>query len=236
MVGNVALELENWSLALEKFVRIRYICAFFFLYFCSCIIIFKKKIDGRHVSVFEVFSQVVTSVYYRSVYEQLQTVSSGAVRTLLQERIDEADPFIRFCRRNLERQGEAAFAESLEAASRDLLDLEMTHAGAAHDMLKAKLDRVLADTRKSGPVSSETVEWLGRSITIKGDRLRQSLVTARTTHHRLKQLASSAAVSERMALFDKVLAAYNDALSQLRSESEVVHTDFLFYSTGRKRS
>mmetsp|Transcript_32750 Transcript_32750/g.74811 ORF Transcript_32750/g.74811 Transcript_32750/m.74811 type:complete len:593 (+) Transcript_32750:2-1780(+) len=152
----------------------------------------------------------------RTVYESLTKLVSEADKELCKQRLEEVEPSIRYCTYNLQRQGQGQVAVDLERASRELLDMRQSSSGAGFDMLKAKLEGVLSDTRKAQAESLTDITWLGKTAVVENDKFRESVLAAREYTYALEK-ATDSNVEARMALYDKTLMSYTDALSALRS-------------------
>ncbi|TVU25631.1 hypothetical protein EJB05_28134 [Eragrostis curvula] len=144
----------------------------------------------------------------RAVYEELGKYGSIENQLLCRQRVEEVEPMIGFCSRKLG-------GSSLQEA--ELLDME--NEGPANDLLKAKMEAVLSETRSQQAASMTDFYWLGRRFPITNAKTRVSILKAQQLERDLKGAASeSIAADKKLAIFDKIFSAYHDARSCIRND------------------
>lgn len=145
----------------------------------------------------------------RAVYEELGKYGDLENQVLCRERVEELEPSIRYC---LHKIGES----NLQAS--DLLQIgEME--GPALDLFKAKLEAVMAEARSQQAASMTEFDWLGHRFPISNAKTRVAILKAQELEKDLHdQAAGSLAAEKRLAIFDKIFAAYHEARSSIRSD------------------
>ncbi|KAL6875568.1 hypothetical protein ACP4OV_013081 [Aristida adscensionis] len=144
----------------------------------------------------------------RAVYEELGKYGSIENQLLCRQRIEEVEPMIDFCSHKLG-------GSSLQ--TRELLDMEKE--GPANDLLKAKMEAVLSETRSQQAASMTEFNWLGRRFPITNAKTRVSILKAQQLERDLSGAASeSVAADKKLAIFDKIFSAYHDARSCIRND------------------
>lgn len=147
----------------------------------------------------------------RTVYDELSKVSEADEAKVFLRRIDEIDPSIRYCQYNLAKlAGDAGGRES----NNILLQMQQSSAsGATSDILKAKLDRVLAEQKKEA--GGMDVTWLGLSVPVLSVACHQMISTAQRRHD---ELAGAEGTEGKLELFDKMLMQLEDAKGIIRDD------------------
>ncbi|XP_062182646.1 uncharacterized protein LOC133886813 isoform X2 [Phragmites australis] len=144
----------------------------------------------------------------RAVYEELGKYGSIENQLLCRQRIEEVEPMIDFCSHKLG-------GSSLQ--SHGLLDMEKE--GPANDLLKAKMEAVLSETRSQQAASMTEFNWLGRRFPITNAKTRVSILKAQQLERDLNGAATeSVAADKKLAIFDKIFSAYHDAQSCIRND------------------
>ncbi|WVZ60135.1 hypothetical protein U9M48_010193 [Paspalum notatum var. saurae] len=139
----------------------------------------------------------------RAIYEELGKYGSIENQLLCRQRIEEVEPMIDFCSHKLG-------GSSLQA--HELLD-------TANDLLKAKMEAVLSETRSQQAASMTEFNWLGRRFPITNAKTRVSILKAQQLERDLNGAATeSVAADKKLAIFDKIFSAYHDARSCIRSD------------------
>ncbi|CAN6166737.1 unnamed protein product [Urochloa humidicola] len=139
----------------------------------------------------------------RAVYEELGKYGSIENQLLCRQRIEEVEPMIDFCSHKLG-------GSSLQA--HELLD-------TANDLLKAKMEAVLSETRSQQAASMTEFNWLGRRFPITNAKTRVSILKAQQLEKDLNGSATeSIAADKKLGIFDKIFSAYHDARSCIRND------------------
>ena len=97
----------------------------------------------------------------RTIYEKMGNLGDPEEQELYRERVNEIDTSLRYCHFN-QNGGTIDDIKTL---------VELTHSqqGASYDLLNAKLESVLQETRKKQS-SMEKISWKGRTVAIKSDK------------------------------------------------------------------
>ncbi|KAL7603464.1 uncharacterized protein LOC111892260 [Lactuca sativa] len=145
----------------------------------------------------------------RVVYEELGKYGDLENQVLCRERVEELEPSIRYC---LHKIGES----NLQAS-------ELVHIGEiegpALDLFKAKLEAVMDEARSQQAASMTEFHWLGHRFPISNAKTRVSILKAQELEKELNDRKEGALPSEkRLAVFDKIFAAYHEARSSIRSD------------------
>ncbi|CAD6217168.1 unnamed protein product [Miscanthus lutarioriparius] len=139
----------------------------------------------------------------RAIYEELGKYGSIENQLLCRQRIDELEPMIDFCSHKLG-------GSYLQA--HELLE-------TANDLLKAKMEAVLSETRSQQAASMTEFNWLGRTFPITNAKTRVSILKAQQLERDLSGAATeSVAADKKLAIFDKIFSAYHDARSCIRND------------------
>nr|CAD7264171.1 unnamed protein product [Timema shepardi] len=107
------------------------------------------------------------------VYEKLATALPEEDQILYKQRVEELSPSLRYCAYNIGDDG----------AMDDLLELRSHGQG---DLL-ANLDTLMAQTRERGTEVVSEVEWRGRSVPAKPERVRLFLLSEKEAEKSLKR-------------------------------------------------
>lgn len=145
----------------------------------------------------------------RAVYEELGKYGDLDNQVLCRERVEELEPSIRYC---LHKIGES----NLQAS--ELVQIgEME--GPALDLFKAKLEAVMAEARSEQAASMTEFHWLGHRFPISNAKTRVSILKAQELEKDLHgQMEDSLPAEKRLAIYDKIFAAYHEARSCIRSD------------------
>ncbi|XP_047337601.1 signal recognition particle subunit SRP68 [Impatiens glandulifera] len=145
----------------------------------------------------------------RAVYEELGKYGDLENQVLCRERVEELGPSIQYC---LHKVGQSDLKTS------DLMHIgEME--GPALDLFKAKLEAVMAEARSQQAVSMTEFHWLGHIFPIANAKTRVSILKAQELEKDLHgQNADSVPQEKKLAIFDKVFAAYSEARTSIRND------------------
>ncbi|KAL5982923.1 hypothetical protein ACLOJK_017002 [Asimina triloba] len=145
----------------------------------------------------------------RAVYEELGKYGDVENQILCRERVEELEPSIRYC---LHKVGESSLQTS------ELLDVGKME-GPALDLFKAKLEAVMAEARSQQAASMTEFHWLGHRFPITNAKTRVSILKAQELEKGLHDSAVDSLPSEKkLAIFDKIFAAYHEARSCIRND------------------
>lgn len=136
----------------------------------------------------------------RAIYERLAHAMAGeADRSLFLQRLDELSPSLRYCAYNI---GD-------ESAAADLQRMRLQGA------VSADLDHLVAQTREKQARSLSEVEWLGRRLPVRQEKVRLFLCAAREVP---KEADQAPDLDARIALLERVLLDCKDAIQVVREE------------------
>ncbi|XP_058107557.1 uncharacterized protein LOC131251074 isoform X2 [Magnolia sinica] len=145
----------------------------------------------------------------RAVYEELGKYGDIENQVLCRERVEELEPSIRYC---LHKVGESSLQTS------ELLDVGKME-GPALDLFKAKLEAVMAEARSQQAASMTEFYWLGHRFPITNAKTRVSILKAQELEKGLHESVADSLPSEKkLAIFDKIFAAYHEARSCIRND------------------
>lgn len=145
----------------------------------------------------------------RAVYEELGKYGDLENQALCRERVEELEPSIRYC---LHKIGESNLQTS------ELVRIgEME--GPALDLFRAKLEAVMSEARSQQAASMTEFHWLGHRFPISNAKTRVSILKAQELEKDVHgPKADSLPADKRLAIFDKIFAAYNEARSCIRND------------------
>ncbi|KAG6410646.1 hypothetical protein SASPL_128711 [Salvia splendens] len=145
----------------------------------------------------------------RAVYEELGKYGDLENQVLCRERVEELEPSIRYC---LHKVGESNIKTS------ELVQIgEME--GPALDLFKAKLEAVMAEARSQQAASLTEFHWLGHRFPISNAKIRVAILKAQELEKDTNGPgADSVPAEKKLAIFDKIFAAYSEARSCIRND------------------
>ncbi|XP_055825731.1 uncharacterized protein LOC129894196 [Solanum dulcamara] len=145
----------------------------------------------------------------RAVYEELGKYGDLENQVLCRERVEELEPSIRYC---LHKIGESNLQTS------ELVSIgEME--GPALDLFKAKLEAAMAEARSQQAASMTEFHWLGNKFPISNAKTRVSILKAQELEKDIHgSTADSLPAEKKLALYDKIFAAYHEARSCIRND------------------
>ncbi|EPS71806.1 hypothetical protein M569_02946 [Genlisea aurea] len=148
----------------------------------------------------------------RAVYEELGKYGDLDNQVLCRERVEELEPSIRYC---LHKIGES----NLETS--DLVHLgEME--GPALDLFRAKLEAVMAEARSQQVASMTEFHWLGHRFPISSPKTKVALLKAQELERDVSSPSGDSIHPEKkLAIFEKMFAAYSEARSCIRNDLAV---------------
>eukprot|EP01098_Paradermamoeba_levis_P010075 TRINITY_DN4217_c0_g4_i1.p1 TRINITY_DN4217_c0_g4~~TRINITY_DN4217_c0_g4_i1.p1 ORF type:complete len:418 (-),score=149.04 TRINITY_DN4217_c0_g4_i1:22-1275(-) len=92
------------------------------------------------------------------------------------------------------------------------------------ESLKTKLEDVLEEARKVQVLTMRQIEWRGKTVEIKTDKLRNLILNCQQIAFDLEKFTTTAAtateanVDKMMELYDKLLVGYSDAVRMMKDE------------------
>uniref|UniRef100_A0A2P2KPY7 Signal recognition particle subunit SRP68 n=1 Tax=Rhizophora mucronata TaxID=61149 RepID=A0A2P2KPY7_RHIMU len=145
----------------------------------------------------------------RAVYEELGKYGDLENQVLCHARVEELEPSIRYCRHQIG-------GSNLQTS--ELLQIgEME--GPALDLFKAKLEAVMDEARSQQAASLTDFHWLGHKFPISNAKTRVAILKAQDLEKDVHgPAADSLPAEKRLAIFDKIFAAYHEARGCIRSD------------------
>ncbi|KAM9296495.1 signal recognition particle subunit SRP68 [Gastrophryne carolinensis] len=140
----------------------------------------------------------------KTIYEKLASAFTEEQAVLYNQRVDEISPNIRYCAYNI---GD-------KSAMDDLMQMRL-RSGGAEGLLADKLETLITQTRAKQAATMSEVEWRGRTVPVKIDKVRIFLLGLSDTESAIAQ-AEDAETKER--LFESVLSECRDAIQVVREE------------------
>lgn len=154
----------------------------------------------------------------RTVYEQLSKLKGDMEQqALCRERVEELEPSIRYCEYNLKRAGKSGDSYS------DLRDLDSVDS-PGDDLLKSKLESVLAEERTRQAEKMSELSWQGKDLPVRNNTTRLSILNAQALVKQLEQIDDNKH-EKKMGIYDKCFIQYNDAKRQIRDDLSLVSSD-----------
>ncbi|KAG8446162.1 hypothetical protein GDO86_013856 [Hymenochirus boettgeri] len=140
----------------------------------------------------------------KTIYEKLASAFTEELAVLYNQRVDEISPNIRYCAYNI---GD-------KTAMDELMQMRL-RTGGTEGMLAEKLEALITQTRAKQAATMSEVEWRGRSVPVKIDRVRIFLLGLADNEAAIAQ-AEDEETKER--LFETVLSECRDAIQSVREE------------------
>ncbi|XP_077107895.1 signal recognition particle subunit SRP68 [Ranitomeya variabilis] len=140
----------------------------------------------------------------KTIYEKLASAFTEEQSVLYNQRVDEISPNIRYCAYNI---GD-------KTAMNELMQMRL-RGGGAEGLLAEKLEALISQTRAKQAATMSEVEWRGRTIPVKIDKVRIFLLGLADTESAISQ-AEDEEAKER--LFESVLSECRDAIQSVREE------------------
>uniref|UniRef100_A0A8C5RA52 Signal recognition particle subunit SRP68 n=1 Tax=Leptobrachium leishanense TaxID=445787 RepID=A0A8C5RA52_9ANUR len=140
----------------------------------------------------------------KTIYEKLASAFTEEQAVLYNQRVEEISPNIRYCAYNI---GD-------KTAINELMQMRL-RPGGAEGLLAEKLEALISQTRAKQAATMSEVEWRGRTVPVKIDKVRIFLLGLADTEAAIKQ-ADDEETKER--LFESVLSECRDAIQGVREE------------------
>jgi signal recognition particle subunit SRP68 len=151
-----------------------------------------------------------------SIYEELGKLGSVEQQDLFETQVTDLKPNIRYCKYNLDLQGDGA-------SSADLVQM-----ARGNTMLQSKLDAVMEASRKQEAESMHDVDWRGAKLPVRDEQIRVLLLKAQEKTTELDQCE----VGEKEGCYLEIFSAYDDVMKAVLSEQgkmEKMKVCFVFY-------
>ncbi len=116
-----------------------------------------------------------------SIYKQLGQVSDLELRSLCDDRAAELALFVTFCASRLKR---------LDPSAASLLSMQGQAAAATSSILQAKLQAVMDASLKSQTTVMRTVEWQGKHLEVRSEKLRLLLLESLSINNNIRDILS----------------------------------------------
>ena len=141
----------------------------------------------------------------RTIYDQLGKGGKDfRQKEMYSKRIQkDLEPSIRFCQYNL--------SKDTKELSSIVDDIE----NVALDLLKSKLDDVLEESRKKQVETLEEIEFLGKKVHLKNDKIKRNIIQIEGNNLELEKSTDN---DSKLKIFDKILFTYSDVLSMIKDD------------------
>ncbi|XP_004394369.1 PREDICTED: signal recognition particle subunit SRP68 isoform X2 [Odobenus rosmarus divergens] len=140
----------------------------------------------------------------KTIYEKLASAFTEEQAVLYNQRVEEISPNIRYCAYNIGDQ--SAISELMQMRLRS---------GGTEGLLAEKLEALITQTRAKQAATMSEVEWRGRTVPVKIDKVRIFLLGLADNEAAIAQ-AESEETKER--LFESMLSECRDAIQAVREE------------------
>uniref|UniRef100_A0A2I3TQ59 Signal recognition particle subunit SRP68 n=1 Tax=Pan troglodytes TaxID=9598 RepID=A0A2I3TQ59_PANTR len=140
----------------------------------------------------------------KTIYEKLASAFTEEQAVLYNQRVEEISPNIRYCAYNIGDQ----------SAINELMQMRL-RSGGTEGLLAEKLEALITQTRAKQAATMSEVEWRGRTIPVKIDKVRIFLLGLADNEAAIVQ-AESEETKER--LFESMLSECRDAIQVVREE------------------
>uniref|UniRef100_A0A7N5P4F4 Signal recognition particle subunit SRP68 n=1 Tax=Ailuropoda melanoleuca TaxID=9646 RepID=A0A7N5P4F4_AILME len=140
----------------------------------------------------------------KTIYEKLASAFTEEQAVLYNQRVEEISPNIRYCAYNIGDQ----------SAINELMQMRL-RSGGTEGLLAEKLEALITQTRAKQAATMSEVEWRGRTVPVKIDKVRIFLLGLADNEAAVAQ-AESEETKER--LFESMLSECRDAIQAVREE------------------
>uniref|UniRef100_A0A8C4WSL0 Signal recognition particle subunit SRP68 n=1 Tax=Gopherus evgoodei TaxID=1825980 RepID=A0A8C4WSL0_9SAUR len=140
----------------------------------------------------------------KTIYEKLASAFTEEQAVLYNQRVEEISPNIRYCAYNIGDQ--SAISELMQMRLRS---------GGTEGLLAEKLESLITQTRAKQAATMSEVEWRGRTVPVKIDKVRIFLLGLADNEAAIAQ-AEGEETKER--LFESLLSECRDAIQAVREE------------------
>ncbi|XP_057311707.1 signal recognition particle subunit SRP68-like [Hydractinia symbiolongicarpus] len=141
----------------------------------------------------------------RSIYEKLAgAFMDEGMKAMYMQRVDEISPNIRYCAYNLGQGG------------MDINELmKMRSSAVGQDMLAAKIDAAIQETREKLASSFGEVTWRNKTVPIRNEKARVFILRYEDKDSELNRQST---FEEKMEVFDNLMMGSKDALQGIKDE------------------
>lgn len=141
----------------------------------------------------------------RSIYEKLAgAFMDETTKALYLQRVEEIGPNIRYCAYNLGQGG---------TDINDLMKMRLSAVG--QDMLAAKIDAAIAQTREKLASSFGEVTWQGKTVPIRNEKVRVFILRIQDQDQEIERQVQ---FDDKMEVFDNLLMECKDVLQVVKDE------------------
>ncbi|KAG8190077.1 hypothetical protein JTE90_023049 [Oedothorax gibbosus] len=140
----------------------------------------------------------------QTIYEKLSEALNEDEVILYKQRVEELIPNIRYCAYNI---GD-------ETAINDLMKMRLS-GKTGEDMLAGDLDHLIAQTREKQAVTLSEVEWRGRKIPVRHEKIRLFLLNVQDIQTQVDQASE---IQVKIDAYERLLLDCKDALQVVRDE------------------
>lgn len=134
----------------------------------------------------------------RTIYESLSQAVGEEEGNLFRQKMDEIAPSLRFCAYNIG-----------DASRQDLMALRDEGSGGAD------LDSLISQTREQQAATLQDVEWRGRKMAVKHEKVRLFLLSYQESGQELARAQSNEA---KVSVYESLLLDCKDAVQALRDD------------------
>jgi len=149
----------------------------------------------------------------RATYEALSEIGNSEQRVLCLTRIQQIEPSIRYCK-YLQSPEEKAAAITVEDAD---------------ELLKAKIENLLQESRKTKAASIEHIQWGSEKIRLKNETVKVALLKLNEAQKHLEgcltKRTGSEDTKEVESVFDSVSSPIDEALGELHRDLKNLGAD-----------
>lgn len=157
----------------------------------------------------------------RTICKELCRISTSDMVHLYTQVVEEVEPSIRFCAYNLKRLGQSSGSADDgmddDGGVEDLLEDDGKE-GVQSDILRSKLEAVMAEARAKQAESFDALDVLGERVPIKSDKVRVAIVASRSKLGEIEAEAKKPAPEGLLEKYDELFVTFNDALEGVRSD------------------
>uniref|UniRef100_A0A8C0IA97 Signal recognition particle subunit SRP68 n=1 Tax=Bubo bubo TaxID=30461 RepID=A0A8C0IA97_BUBBB len=140
----------------------------------------------------------------KTIYEKLANAFTEEQAVLYNQRVEEISPNIRYCAYNIGDQ----------SAMNELMQMRL-RSGGTEGLLAEKLEALITQTRAKQAATMSEVEWRGRTVPVKIDKVRIFLLGLADNEAAIVQ-AENEETKER--LFESLLSECRDAIQAVRED------------------
>ncbi|XP_062402350.1 signal recognition particle subunit SRP68 [Sardina pilchardus] len=140
----------------------------------------------------------------KTIYEKLASAFTDEQAGLYYQRVEEISPNLRYCAYNIGDQN----------AINDLMQMRLS-AGGSGGMMAEKLETLITQTRAKQAATMSEVEWRGRTVPVKIDKVRIFLLGLADNEAAIAQAANE---ETKERLYETLLAECRDTIQAVREE------------------